>query len=336
MSVHIAGKAATPLGTFQHVQTRNLAVLEEAVRRNFSGVSLEAVRDSDRLDAIACRCDLQDTGLTYSRQGAEIRIRIPTLDVYAMLFSFKGGARATTGRADVDISGKSALIASAGQPIQLNYGADFEQLHLSVKPAALRRKLEALLDEPLRDQLVFAPATSFERSNVDSLRRQFMFMVSELDSRRSKLHPLTLAEFEQAVLVSFLTANDNNYTLALNRKVPSAAPRQVRRAEAYIESNWGQSLTIETLALASGVSVRSLFHAFQRSRGYSPMDFVKRIRLEQARKMLEARDKSTSVTTVAFACGFGNLGHFAGYYRRAFGEAPSATLRRTHRAIGSG
>jgi len=43
--------------------------------------------------------------------------------------------------------------------------------------------------------------------------------------------------------------------------------------------------------------------------------------------MLKKADASTTVTSVAFACGFGNLGHFAGYYVRAFGETPSVTLR---------
>ncbi len=109
--------------------------------------------------------------------------------------------------------------------------------------------------------------------------------------------------------------------------VLEAAFWQVRRAEAYIEANWEQPLTIEALALVAGVSARTLFHSFKKSRGYSPMDFVKRIRLNHARRMLQDTHNSTSVTDVAFTCGFGNLGHFSGYYRRAFGETPSATLR---------
>jgi transcriptional regulator GlxA family with amidase domain len=43
--------------------------------------------------------------------------------------------------------------------------------------------------------------------------------------------------------------------------------------------------------------------------------------------MLTRPEPSTTVTDVALACGFGNLGHFAHYYRAAFGESPSASLR---------
>ncbi|MBN9040177.1 MAG: hypothetical protein BGP05_20240 [Rhizobiales bacterium 62-47] len=90
-------------------------------------------------------------------------------------------------------------------------------------------------------------------------------------------------------------------------------------------------MTIEALALVAGGSARALFHAFHTSRGYSPMDFAKRIRLQKAKEMLSRPNASTSVTSVAFTCGFSNLGHFAVYYHKAFGEPPSATLRRARR-----
>jgi len=44
-------------------------------------------------------------------------------------------------------------------------------------------------------------------------------------------------------------------------------------------------------------------------------------------------EESTTVTGVAFACGFSNLGHFANDYRATFGELPSDTLRRAHAII---
>jgi transcriptional regulator GlxA family with amidase domain len=45
--------------------------------------------------------------------------------------------------------------------------------------------------------------------------------------------------------------------------------------------------------------------------------------------MLMMPDKTTSVTSVAFDCGFTNLGHFAKDYGKCFGELPSDTLNRT-------
>jgi transcriptional regulator GlxA family with amidase domain len=103
---------------------------------------------------------------------------------------------------------------------------------------------------------------------------------------------------------------------------------QVRRAEEYIEAHWSEPITIAGLARATAASARSIFFHFKNSRGQSPMSFVKQVRLEHAREMLQRGGVSHSVTEVAVDCGFGNLGHFAGDYFKRFGERPSDTLKR--------
>jgi len=49
------------------------------------------------------------------------------------------------------------------------------------------------------------------------------------------------------------------------------------------------------VALAK-VSARSLFQQFKKTRGYSPAEFAKRIRLDRAREMLERSGDGASVT----------------------------------------
>ncbi len=45
--------------------------------------------------------------------------------------------------------------------------------------------------------------------------------------------------------------------------------------------------------------------------------------------MLMDEGDGASVMSVAYRCGFHNLGHFANGYRARFGELPSQTLRQT-------
>jgi transcriptional regulator GlxA family with amidase domain len=144
--------------------------------------------------------------------------------------------------------------------------------------------------------------------------------------------PLMQVELQDALLTSFLLANPNNYSGSLDGEAVASAPWQVDRAEQFIEANWDKAITIEALAAATNVSVRSLFSAFKAGRGYTPMEFVKRVRLDQARQKLSTPGSEISVAAVAFGCGFGNLGHFAIDYRRRFGERPSETLRRGKRS----
>ena len=56
------------------------------------------------------------------------------------------------------------------------------------------------------------------------------------------------------------------------------------------------------------------------------MAFVKLARLERPRDMRERTDNSDpSVAEAALACGFTNLGHFAGDYFEGFGERHQIT-----------
>jgi AraC-like DNA-binding protein len=113
------------------------------------------------------------------------------------------------------------------------------------------------------------------------------------------------------------------------RPPPSIAPWQVRRVEDYIEANWDQPISVEDLAMATGASVRSIFRTFKQSRGRSPMEFAKQVRLQHAHELLTSGNTATSVTNVALACGFGDLGRFSKDYRQRFGQLPSVTLNRS-------
>jgi transcriptional regulator GlxA family with amidase domain len=133
------------------------------------------------------------------------------------------------------------------------------------------------------------------------------------------------------LLVMFLHANRHNYSHLLERQPSDIAPRQVRSAEEFIEANWNEPISLEAIAAATEVSIRSLFRNFRQSRGYSPMEFLKQVRLRRAHELLERPNGATSVTEVAFHCGFGDLSRFSKYYFQAFGERPSDTLNRGRR-----
>jgi transcriptional regulator GlxA family with amidase domain len=162
---------------------------------------------------------------------------------------------------------------------------------------------------------------------AEAQRRLLEFVVRELDHADAVLPPLVMAELEQALVVSYLTCNRHSYSRLLEETPKAVASWQVRRAAEYVEQNWDQPVTVEALALVANTSVRSLFYSFKKSRGVSPMTFVRQVRLRHAKEMLAGASPETTVTSIASACGFSNLGHFAKYYSAAFGEHPSATLR---------
>jgi transcriptional regulator GlxA family with amidase domain len=88
-------------------------------------------------------------------------------------------------------------------------------------------------------------------------------------------------------------------------------------------------LRIADICRAVLVDRRTLLRAFRAVCHDTPSHYLHEMRLRAARQMLaSAHPMSTSVTEVATQCGFAELGRFAAVYRTAFGEYPSATLRR--------
>jgi AraC-like DNA-binding protein len=204
-------------------------------------------------------------------------------------------------------------------------------LTLRVSAAAVEQRLISVLGFRPKGSLAFEPAADHNRPEVQVLRQLMAFLVEQLDATAANLPALVLGSLEQTVIAALLFASRHTFSSLLEQRVPDASFREVCQAEEYIEANWNKPVRIVDLIGLTNVSSRSLFKSFRSARGYSPMAFAKMIRLQHARQMLEAGNSSTSVTAVAFDCGFGNLGHFAREYREAFGELPSETLARTRR-----
>ena len=109
---------------------------------------------------------------------------------------------------------------------------------------------------------------------------------------------------------------------------PSVVPRHVRHALDYIRANFREKITLADLATAAGTSQRALLQQFRRFVGAPPIAHLLRMRLTEARAELQRCDPSASISDVALRCGLTHVGRFAAEYRKAFGELPSATLRR--------
>jgi AraC-like DNA-binding protein len=108
-------------------------------------------------------------------------------------------------------------------------------------------------------------------------------------------------------------------------------PGDLVRALAWLRRRLDQPVRIDTLAEVAGVRPRTLETHFRTFLGTTPLGWVRRMRLHNARRsLLAARDRS--VTEAALANGFSQLGRFAAYYRAEFGELPSETLLRLRAA----
>ena len=288
------------------------------------------VHTEDAVDIKAWGNFVQLTDIALGIVGTDkpFKFEFPEVDYARQFFAITGRGSSTSDGVETEVNEGLSCTTSLGRPTQGEWGAGHERLTLRVNMAAMDRKLTMLLGARPKGPIEFEPQSSVSLPYVQSLVRLMLFAGEQADPAADQ-PPLVLPELEQAVIVNFLAANRHAYTQRLEQQVGGAAPRHVQLAEEYIEANWSQPLTIEALVEVTGVSARALFRSFRERRGYTPMAFAKITRLRRARDMLASGNPETSVTAVAYACGFATMGHFAREYRQAFGELPSQTLARS-------
>lgn len=100
----------------------------------------------------------------------------------------------------------------------------------------------------------------------------------------------------------------------------------LQRAVDFLEANLGRPLTMAETARQAGLSPSHLTALFRREFGEPPLKLHRRWRLELAAKLL--RGRKWRAKEVAEATGFLDANYFGRQFRREFGLAPAAWLRR--------
>lgn len=106
---------------------------------------------------------------------------------------------------------------------------------------------------------------------------------------------------------------------------------RIGRTTSWIRDNYASPLSIPELAAQANMSVPSFFRHFKAVTSMSPVQFQKRVRLQEARRGLPS---ANSIAAVAYEVGYESISQFNRDYRRLFNLTPSddaANLRATFR-----
>lgn len=318
-----------PLSQCSKFRTSNVEEFEHQLIALFGATGFD-LPDRAALKVRSNFVQLHDLALGFWTFGAPARVDFEERDVAALGLALRGQGITTSGTQTALTAVDRPTVTSPGRPSTLRYGADLQKLFVRVESQALERKLALLLGAPVKRRLEFEVADFVSKETLSGLVRLVEVLVRQLDDPRSLISPLALRELEEAVIVQLLFTGRHQLSKQLQRKPLETSPDCVKMVEEFVEANWKNPITIEALTEVTGVSARTLFRSFGRQRGFSPMVFVRKIRLERARALLSRPAAATSVTSVALACGFSSLGRFAHDYQTVFGELPSETLSRSH------
>jgi len=221
------------------------------------------------------------------------------------------------------------LLVSAGLPlVGRTLAASRERPFLGVRlvldPAVVTAVLiEAGLAASRTDAGVKALAVSrLDASLLDTVLRLVRLVDSPTDY--AVLAPLAARE-----IVYRLSLGEQREQLRQIAVIGGRAHR-IARAIALLRKDYDKPLRIPGLARQLGMSVSGFHHHFKAVTAMSPLQYQKKLRLQEARRLLLAAD--VDAATAGYRVGYDDASHFNREYKRHFGAPPMRDVERLRNA----
>jgi AraC-like DNA-binding protein len=244
---------------------------------------------------------------------------VPSASMTGTIFALiaQGAKRLSLGQRVYEYGAGQYLVASVDMPIighfteapSLGFGlvlrpATVAELLLQAGPGVLPRESGAVSGVAVSD----APAEL-----VDAVVR--LLRLLDRPGDRAVLAPMVIREIlwrlitgEQGAVVRQLGLADSNLAL-------------VARAVGWIRDHYREPFQVADLARLSGMSVSAFHRNFQAVTAMSPIQFQKRIRLQEARLLVASG--ADEVAEIGYRVGYESPSQFSREYRRLFGAPPS-------------
>jgi AraC-like DNA-binding protein len=186
----------------------------------------------------------------------------------------------------------------------------------------LRELASLLLDGPLPQ---LAPASGAGRAMVtgevtvpllDAFRR--LLDLVERPEDVPALAPLVQREILYRLLVGEAGARLRQIATV------DSQGHQIARAIGHLKARYAEPLRVEALAREARMSVSTFHHHFKALTAMSPLQFQKRLRLTEARRLMLAENLEAS--TAAYRVGYESASQFSREYGREFGAPPTRDI----------
>jgi len=111
-----------------------------------------------------------------------------------------------------------------------------------------------------------------------------------------------------------------NTALERKHRLSPEAQRLVRKAMAYIHEHYSEAISRKDIAQHVNIAEDHLTFCFRQELGTTPIKYLQRYRVNQARHLLLESDKT--ITEIALMVGFSDGGYFSRLFHREMGISP--------------
>jgi len=160
------------------------------------------------------------------------------------------------------------------------------------------------------------------RSEVEDKVHGFQIGVSDYLTK-----PFSAQELQARVDNLLVLKNEREEAVAMTNEQEQpldAESELLQRLQEFVELKLDNSnIGVDDLANHVAMSARNLQRMLKEITGFTPIEFIREIRLFAARDLLETKQKR-SISEIAYAVGFSTPSYFSKLYKKRFGASPSS------------
>lgn len=140
-------------------------------------------------------------------------------------------------------------------------------------------------------------------------------------------------DFRANAQITMLLTHLLDLSWAGNEGAPEGVPQNIQYMVRYHESNYREDISLDFLSYFFGISKGHLSREFKRLTGFSPNEYLIKVRLNHAKDLLPV--SQSTIREIAFSCGFRDINNFTNLFKKDTGMPPGA-YRRSHLPLSGG
>lgn len=174
--------------------------------------------------------------------------------------------------------------------------------------------LRPLLGNRAMDMVILNREFSWQREALTCIEQAWQ----ALEYKKPGYEFMVRAALSRLIFLLYL------HSEAPGKSVSDKAVRDGSRIKAmlqFIQAHYGEEITMGDISASALISESECLRCFKTTIGTTPIQYLRRFRLEQAASLLAETDEK--ISAIGGYCGFQEMSYFARAFRQLFGATPS-------------
>lgn len=153
------------------------------------------------------------------------------------------------------------------------------------------------------------------RSNKNNLMFYFTSMLTELENKEND-YELICQDLLEILIIHLFRNTGYSFEITPTQK----ASRECAAIKRYIESNFAEDITLDSLSEMAHLNKYYFTHTFTKAYGLSPISYLNEIRIQASKELLQSTNHS--ISEIARLSGFSSQSYYAQSFKKACNMSP--------------